>query len=36
MAGMDMSGDMKDMGPSMAAMAGHMYIDATAAQTTGR
>ena len=26
MAGMDMSGDMKDMGPSMAAMAGHMYI----------
>jgi cytochrome c556 len=26
MAGMDMSGDMKDMGPSMAAMAGHMYM----------
>ena len=26
MAGMDMSGDMKDMGPSMAAMAGHMYV----------
>jgi hypothetical protein len=28
MAGMDMSsmGDMSDMGPSMAAMAGHMYI----------
>ena len=26
MAGMDMSGDMKNMGPSMAAMAGHMYI----------
>jgi hypothetical protein len=26
MPGMDMSGDMKDMGPSMAAMAGHMYI----------
>jgi cytochrome c556 len=28
MAGMDMSGDMKDMGPSMAAMAGHMHITA--------
>jgi hypothetical protein len=28
MAGMDMSGDMKDMGPSMAAMAGHMYVTA--------
>jgi cytochrome c556 len=26
MAGMDMSGDMKNMGPSMAAMAGHMYV----------
>lgn len=26
MAGMDMSGDMKDMGPSMAMMAGHMYV----------
>lgn len=28
MAGMDMGnkGDMKDMGPSMAAMAGHMYV----------
>jgi len=26
MASMDMSGDMKDMGPSMAAMAGHMYV----------
>ena len=26
MAGMDMSGVMKDMGPSMAAMAGHMTI----------
>lgn len=26
MAGMDMSGGMKDMGPSMAAMAGHMYM----------
>ncbi len=26
MSGMDMSGDMKDMGPSMAAMAGHMYV----------
>ena len=28
MPGMDMSGksDMKDMGPSMAAMAGHMYV----------
>src|SRR5579862_1983813 len=26
MPGMDMSGDMKDMGPSMAAMAGHMTI----------
>jgi hypothetical protein len=26
MAGMDMRGDMKDMGPSMAAMAGHMYV----------
>ncbi len=26
MAGMDMSGDMKDMGPSMAAMSGHMYM----------
>jgi hypothetical protein len=26
MAGMVMSGDMKDMGPSMAAMAGHMYV----------
>jgi acyl dehydratase len=28
MRGMDMSGDMKDMGPSMAAMAGHMYVTA--------
>jgi hypothetical protein len=28
MAGMDMSGDMKDMGPSMAAMAEHMYVTA--------
>jgi cytochrome c556 len=26
MAGMDMSGDMKDMGPSMEAMSGHMYM----------
>ncbi len=26
MAGMDMSGDMKDMGPSMEAMSGHMYV----------
>ena len=26
MVGMNMSGDMKDMGPSMAAMAGHMYV----------
>jgi hypothetical protein len=26
MPGMDMKGDMKDMGPSMAAMAGHMYV----------
>jgi hypothetical protein len=26
MSGMDMSADMGDMGPSMAAMAGHMYI----------
>lgn len=26
MADMDMSGDIKDMGPSMAAMAGHMYV----------
>ena len=28
MAGMDMSGDMKNMGPSMTAMAGHMYVTA--------
>jgi hypothetical protein len=28
MPGMDMGGDMKDMGPSMAAMAGHMSITA--------
>jgi cytochrome c556 len=26
MAGMDMSGDMKGMGPSMEAMSGHMYM----------
>lgn len=26
MPGMDMTGDMKDMGPSMAAMAHHMYV----------
>jgi len=26
MPGMDMGGDMKDMGPSMAAMAHHMYV----------
>jgi hypothetical protein len=28
MPGMDMGGDMKDMGPSMAAMAGHMSLTA--------
>jgi cytochrome c556 len=35
MAGMDMSGDMKDMGPSMAAMAGHMYVTALRARQPG-
>jgi len=37
MPGMDMHDeDMSDMGPSMAAMAGHMYMDAAPARATGR
>jgi hypothetical protein len=35
MPGMDMSADMKDMGPSMAAMAGHMYVTPLRAKQPG-
>jgi hypothetical protein len=35
MAGMDMSGDMKGMGPSMAAMAGHMYMTSLRPKQSG-